>query len=474
MEDLIPIFMLIIGLAIGGGGIWLLMRSKLQHISDIARSDAEKEIATLTERLEQERAAADKQLADKEQLSNAFKAMSADALKNNNESFLELAKSTLEKYQESAKGDLDKRQTAIGELLKPVRESLTKVESKLGDVEKERATAYRGLTEQIKSLSQTERELQSQTADLVKALRKPKTRGRWGEMQLRRVVEMAGMIEHCDFYEQPTVTGEQGMLRPDMVVRLPGDKMILIDAKTPLEAFLDAIETEDDEQKRAKLNDHARHVRQHVSAVSRKSYHEQFDHAPEFVVLFLPGEGFFSAALDHDPTLIEFGVDKDVIIATPTTLIALLRAVAYGWRQEKLAQNAKEISDLGKELYKRLSTMGGHLSRVGKQLHAATASFNETVASLESRVLVTARKFDGLAVSSTNTPPIDELQQIDQIPRELQAPELQSTDHNKAEKQIAKLMAPPPLEDAKPESKHKRISVPEKDDDGPESPLFGT
>ncbi len=379
--------------------------------------------AALTTELSYEKASFQEKLhlvhQAKKELENSFKALSTDALRANNQSFLELAQTTLEKFQESAKGDLETRQKAITDILSPVKETLSGVDQKLQELEKVRLTAYEGLKQQVADLVSSQKELKNETTNLVHALKTPSVRGRWGEMQLRRVVEMAGMLAHCDFYEQTSHTREEERLRPDMIIHLPGKKSIIVDAKAPLHSYLEALEAKDIETKNHKLKLHAKQVRSHILALASKAYWDKFDMSPEFVVLFLPGEIFFSAALEQDPTLIELGAENKVILATPTTLIALLRATSYGWRQESLAQNAKEISDLGQELYKRLADMGDHFSKVGKHLGNAVESYNSTLGTLERRVLVSARKFKDLSATSDKDL-IEDIEPLDKMPRTLQ------------------------------------------------------
>ena len=431
----------VIGLLFGSLIAWLVLRSRTATLTarlslmekelaagkaDLARlQQAQTELvagkARLESALEAERKTNDEKIAlvtrASDDLRNAFKAMASDALKNNNSSFLVIAQETLKRFQSEAQGDLDKRQKAVAELVAPVRDSLNKVDEKIQQMEVARGDAYGELRAQVQSLITTQKELQSQTGNLVQALRTPNVRGRWGEIQLRRVVEIAGMLSYCDFTEQQSVTTETGRLRPDLVVKLPGGKNVVVDAKTPLQAFLDAFETTDEETRRACLANHARQVRDHMKTLAGKNYWEQFESTPEFVVMFLPGETFFSAALEQDPGLIEQGVLSRVIPASPTTLIALLKAVNYGWNQEKLARNAKHISDLGKELHDRLRLLAAHIAAVGTGLDRAVESYNKAVGSLESRVLVSARKFAELGASVADD--IPELEPIETTARAL-------------------------------------------------------
>lgn len=359
-----------------------------------------------------------------EKLSQAFRALSAEALEKSNKSFLDLAKETLSKFQEKAKGDLEKKQQSFEEIVKPVKESLSRLDHGMRAIEKERKGEQESLKSQMRSMLEAEKELRTETTTLVRALKAPIVRGRWGEMQLRRVVELAGMVNHCDFYEQKTAEG--GSIRPDLVVKLPGDKQVIVDAKTPCDAFLEAVQSDDEGFKAEKFKAHARHVRQHVQALGKKSYWQSFQPTPEFVVLFIPSDNFFSSALEHDPTLIEVGVEQGVIIATPTTLIGLLRAIAYGWKQQKLSRHAEEVSHLGHELYKRIVDMSSHWTKVGRGLSSAIESYNKAVGSLESRVLVSARKFKTLGAADQGVE-LEELLTIDRTARKIQAEEMKES-----------------------------------------------
>lgn len=359
-------------------------------------------------RLEQERTHFEEKIAlvlqAKQDLENSFKALSAEALKSNNQSFLEIAKSVLEKFQESAKIDLESRQKSIVETVTPVQESLKGVNEALKDLENKRIEAYAGIRHQISDLLLSQKELKYETGQLAQALRAPSVRGRWGEIQLKRVVEIAGMLPHCDFMEQATQgTGQNTRLRPDMIVHLPGNKNLVVDAKAPLQAYLEALEERTPEGRLQKLKLHAKQVRAHILSLATKNYWTTLKESPEFVVLFLPGEIFFSAALEQDPTLIEVGAEQKVILATPTTLIALLRTASYGWTQEAINRNAEKIKTLGLEIHNRLADLNSHFLKLGKNLSGAVDAYNQSVGSFERRVLSSARKFKELGISSPKT-----------------------------------------------------------------------
>jgi DNA recombination protein RmuC len=399
----------VIGLIVG----WSASRPAQARL----RSELEKDRAVHAERLAAYQDAEAK-------LRDAFQALSADALKTNNEAFLSLAETRMREARTEAAGDIDARKKAIEDLLAPMAKTLEQVDREIKDSERRRVESGAQLMQRIASLDTAGQGLRDETRRLTDALKRPGVRGRWGELQLKRVVELAGMIEYCDFMEQHTMPGgDDERIRPDVIVRLPGGKRIVIDAKAPLDAYLRALEAPDEIARQNLLGEHAKQVRNHISQLSAKSYFEKVASTPEFVVMFLPGEMFFSAALEQDPSLIECGVEKRVIPASPTTLIALLRAVAYGWQQEAMEENARKISDLGRNLYEAVRTLGERFQTLGSRLKSSLEAYNDAVGSLEGNVLVKARKFKELQAANGGDE-IKALEPIDRVPRMLQAAEL--------------------------------------------------
>ena len=413
IDPLTFVITLILGLAIGVTIGWLVSRPAQTRL----RTEIDKERAVHAERLKAYHDADSK-------LRDTFQALSADALKTNNEAFLQLAESRLREARTEAAGDIDARRKAIEDLLAPMAKTLEQVDREIKDAERRRVESSAQLLQRIASLDTAGQGLREETRRLTDALKRPGVRGRWGELQLKRVVELAGMLEYCDFMEQHTIQGaDDERIRPDVVVRLPGGKRIVVDAKAPLDAYLRALEAPDEIARQNLMSEHARQVRNHISQLSAKSYFDKVASTPEFVVMFLPGEMFFSAALEQDPGLIECGVEKRVIPASPTTLIALLRAAAYGWQQEAMEENARKISDLGKNLYEAVRTLGDRVQTLGTRLKSTLEAYNDSVGSLEGNVLVKARKFKELQAANGGEE-IKALEPIDRVPRMLQAAEL--------------------------------------------------
>lgn len=468
----------LVGAAVVGGVIWYLLNTKNRAVSDELRASEHKYEAERTthqaaqvelsatkvkaasaEKLEQELAACNAEIDNLEasitvyreertrleaerqaledakeeqkkllevaenQLRDAFKALSSEALSKNNESFMELAKKTLELEQEKANSSLKSQKQAIEELVKPLNERLGDITKEVQKMEEKRAEAYGNMNKTIEQMVQGTQKLGLETRNLVQALRQPVRRGQWGEIQLRRVAELAGMIQHCDFEEQVNRTTEDGKLRPDMIVHMPSERIIVVDAKTAMEAYIQAVETEDEEIRRTLMMQHANHVREHIKKLSSKDYAKQFASAPDFVVMFLPGDPIFSAALEQDPSLIEFGADNNVIIATPTTLIAILRAIAYGWRQFNLEKDAQKIAELGVELYERFTKLGAHIAKLGRQLDNATEAYNNMVGSLERTVLPSARRMKELPGFKAVVE-VEEIKPVTTRSRTLRAPDM--------------------------------------------------
>lgn len=378
--------------------------------------------AELVARLDAERRHSEEKLETLEsarsQLNETFSALASQALKHNSSEFLKLAQENLKQFQVQAKGELEQREKAVGDLVKPLREALDKADQQMRRMENDRKEAYGSLTKHLESMSEANRLLQAETRNLVQALRRPEVRGQWGEMTLRRLAELAGMVEHCDFYEQAHTDTGDGAIRPDMIVRMPDQREIVVDAKTPLDAYLSAIEASDEGTRKEQLQRHARKVRERVRELAGKAYWQQFSRAPDFVVLFIPGDQFLAAALDVDPGLLEDALANRVILSTPTSFVALLRAIGYGWRQEVLAENAEHIRKTGEELYSRLQVFSEHLAALGKSLDKGVRSFNSAVGSFDSRVLPGARKFTEMGISAKKE--VAELEPVDHATRTVQ------------------------------------------------------
>ncbi len=426
---------IVVGVLTGAAVAWAVCSARASARMAAERAGSEADLAkartdavVLNAALESERAKYEEQqvVIDeiRRQLVGEFAELSRRALTQNSSQFLELADARMREAQQVAKGDLEQRHQALEQLLAPFREQLGKYEQGLRLLELERQRAYSQLSEQVRHLNESQDKLQLETRNLVTALRAPATRGRWGEIQLRRVVEMAGMLEHCDFEEQVSTRGAGGTLRPDLVVRLPGNKQVVVDAKVPLQAFLDANEATDEDSRRSHLQLHARQLRAHVDSLSKKAYWEQFADSPEFVVAFVPGDPLLAAAFEHDAGLLEHAVSNHVLLATPTTLIALLRAVAYSWQSEALADNAREVQQMGRDLYRRLAAFGDHMSRTGKSLNSAVTAYNRAVGSLERSVLPQARRFQELGLVGGVEKDELAVEQVDALTRQIQSPEL--------------------------------------------------
>ncbi len=354
-----------------------------------------------------------------EKLPDLFRSVSLKVMQDNNKAFMDLAGTTMSKYFSAASNDLESRQKAIGTIVKPVNEALDRYDRQIRELERAREKAYGGLLQQVQSLAESQNALQRETGKLTSALSKPHVRGRWGEITLKRVAELAGMQDHCDFVEQASVDAGDGLMRPDMIIQLPAGRNIVVDSKVPLAAYLEAQAAGSADERETLMENHARHVQTHIRQLSKKAYWTQFQPTPEFVVLFIPGENFFSAALARDPNLIETGAASQIILATPTTLISLLKTVAMGWRQEALAENAKVISALGSDLYQRLAVMTSHFKSLGRDIERTTESYNKMLGSYERRVLATARKFNGLGITLKSDTPLPKVDPVEKQPRRL-------------------------------------------------------
>ncbi|VAW95373.1 DNA recombination protein RmuC [hydrothermal vent metagenome] len=416
-EQLIIIIPIIVAI-VTGLVVYLLGQNKYRKL--------EQENISLATTLELERNTSKEKLQAlenaREQLTHTFSALSSQALKHNNEEFLKLANENLKKFQNTAQHELSEKEKAIETLVKPIKEALEKNEQQMHSIEKDRKHAYGALQQQLETMSLNQSTLQSETRNLVQALRRPEVRGQWGEMTLKRLAELAGMVEHCDFYTQESIKTEDALQRPDMIVRMPDGREIVVDVKTPLDAYLTAVEASSDEERDIALQRHCKNVKQRVNELASKAYWNQLKNTPDFVVLFIPGDQFLSTALDYDHGLLEDALSKQIILATPTSFVALLRAVAYGWRQEQLAENADKIRDIGEDLYQRLAVFSDHLAKLGKSLDASTKNFNSAVGSFDTRILPSARKFKELGINEKKS--INQPEQIETATRSLESTEI--------------------------------------------------
>jgi DNA recombination protein RmuC len=404
---------LALGVLLGALLAWMILRRRRAQMQQ-SISTLEAQIKT-QDALQRERETAFE--AATGQLARAFSELANQSLKSNSENFLRLAEQNLGAHQEKAKRELSEREQAVENLVKPIRDALQQSQRQISELEKARSEAYGSIRSQLETMQISQQSLAQETQNLVNALRRPQVRGRWGEITLRRLVELAGMVEHCDFQEQVHTPGGDKVIRPDMIVRMPDNRELVVDVKTPLEAYLESVEAKDDTQRQLGLKRHARNVREHIRSLASKTYWDQFSQSPEFVILFIPGDQFLSAALNEDPDLIEYALSRQIILATPTSFVALLKAVAYGWRQLALADNAEEIRGLAEELYGRLTAFVGHVNKLGRQLASSFESYNRAVGSLERKVLPGARKFVELGIRPKKI--MEQTEVLESLPREL-------------------------------------------------------
>jgi DNA recombination protein RmuC len=407
---------LLAGLLLGALIVWLINKRRvraLAHSVELLETKIKAQDA-----LQHERDAAFEQANTR--LTLAFSDLANKSLKANSEHFLRMAEQNLGAQHEKAKREMSERELAVENLVKPIKETLERSSKQISELEKSRSEAYGSIKAQLAAMQESQQSLRQETHNLVKALRRPEVRGRWGEITLRRLVELAGMVEHCDFQEQVHTTVDSKIIRPDMIVSMPGERTLVVDVKTPLDAYLEAIEATDDQQRKKSLQRHARNIREHIRQLAGKTYWEQFAQSPEFVILFIPGDQFLSAALNEDPNLIETALAQQIILATPTSFVALLKTVAYGWRQLALAENAEEIRRLAEDLYGRLTAFVGHLNKLGRQLHSSVENYNRAVGSLERKVLPGARKFVELGIRPKKK--LEQLEPLESLPRTIVEP----------------------------------------------------